>query len=66
MNISDLQARLTVLQVERQQLTQQLTTIGANISAYNGAIQEVEYMIGLVGAEVPIPIDSIGQIADFS
>lgn len=66
MNLDDLQKRLTSLQGERQQLYDQLAKINMNISAYNGAIQEVEYWIGLVGAEVPAPIDSIGQIVDFS
>lgn len=48
MNLTVLQERLAFLQGEKQQFHQQLSTIAANISAYNGAISECEHWIKLI------------------
>lgn len=55
MNLIDLQNRLETLQSEQKQLQQQITQIGANINAYSGAIQECQYWIGVINAEMPEP-----------
>jgi hypothetical protein len=72
MNLTDLQNRLAMLQSEQQQLQQQFTSMGANISAYNGAIQECQYWINAFKAPVPVPAPvetndtDTGDIVSFS
>lgn len=53
MNINDLQERLARLHDEQKQLQQQLVTLGANINAYNGAIQECQYWIEMINNRTP-------------
>ena len=68
MTLDDLQNRLSFLVGERQQLHEQLAKIGANISAYNGAISECEHWIGVLNAAEVNNVDDLdtGDLVLFS